>query len=392
MRATHPWPGVNPAHWFMVPLSARAALALAALLSLSACAQDPATPQVNFTPFVSGLPQVTTLTHAGDGSGRLYTTQQGGQIRVIQNGQVRAQPFLDVSALTSAGGERGLLGLAFDPAYRQNRRLYVHYTDRGGDTVVARYTATPDFAEADPASARILLTAKQPYANHNGGQLAFGPDGFLYLGLGDGGSGGDPQNNAQNLASPLGKLLRLDVSGDGARPAPGNPFLNREGANPYIWAYGLRNPWRFSFDRGTGDLIIADVGQNAFEEVDRQPRASQGGENYGWRLREGRSCYDPASGCPTQGLTDPVLVYGRDEGQSITGGYVYRGQDIPALKGQYVFADFGSGTVWAAPANGQNWNKLRLGSVENPSTFGEDEGGELYVAEYGSGRVLRLGR
>ncbi|GAA5513613.1 aldose sugar dehydrogenase YliI [Deinococcus carri] len=376
----------------MVPFSARAALALAALLSIPACAQDPATPQVNFTPFVSGLPQVTTLTHAGDGSGRLYATQQGGQVRVIQNGQVRAQPFLDVSALTSAGGERGLLGLAFDPAYRQNRRLYVHYTDRGGDTVLARYTATPDFTQADPASARILLTARQPYANHNGGQLAFGPDGFLYLGLGDGGSGGDPQNNAQNLASPLGKLLRLDVSGDGARPAPGNPFLNREGANPYIWAYGLRNPWRFSFDRGTGDLIIADVGQSAFEEVDRQPRASQGGENYGWRLREGRSCYDPARGCPTQGLTDPVLVYGRDEGQSITGGYVYRGQDIPALKGQYVFADFGSGTVWAAPASGQNWNKLRLGSVENPSTFGEDEGGELYVAEYGSGRVLRLGR
>ncbi|GAA5535132.1 PQQ-dependent sugar dehydrogenase [Deinococcus aluminii] len=370
-----------------------AALVLAAaLLTAPAWAQNTAVPGVRFTPFVTGLPQVTTLTHAGDGSGRLYAAQQGGQVRVIKGGRIRAQPFLDVSALTRAGGERGLLGLAFDPGYRQNRHLYVHYTDRNGDTVLARYTATPDFSRADPQSARILLTTPQPYANHNGGQLAFGPDGFLYLGLGDGGSGGDPQNNAQNLASPLGKLLRFDVRGDGAKPAPGNPFLGRAGANPYIWAYGLRNPWRFSFDRVTGDLIIADVGQDTWEEVDRQPRASQGGENYGWRLREGRRCFNPPSGCHTQGLTEPVLVYNHDEGQSITGGYVYRGGAIPALKGRYVFADFGSGTVWAAPTTGQNWNKVRIGSVENPSTFGEDEGGELYVAEYGSGRILKVGQ
>ncbi|EYB66488.1 glucose/sorbosone dehydrogenase [Deinococcus phoenicis] len=377
----------------MTPSHLLAALALAPALLLCSCdAQTAGTPQVKFTPFVSGLPQITTLTHAGDGSGRLYAAQQGGQVRVIEQGQVRAQPFLDLQALTSAGGERGLLGLAFDPGYRQNRRLYVHYTDRNGDTVLARYTAAPDFSRADPASARILFTARQPYANHNGGQLAFGPDGFLYLGLGDGGSGGDPQNNAQNLASPLGKLLRFDVRGEAAQPAPGNPFLNRPGANPNIWASGLRNPWRFSFDRQTGDLTIADVGQNAWEEVDRQPRASKGGENYGWRVREGRTCFEPSGGCPTQGLTEPVLVYGRDEGQSITGGYVYRGQNLPALKGQYVFADFGSGTVWAAPTGGQDWNKVRIGRVENPSTFGEDEAGELYVAEYGSGQVLRLGR
>lgn len=375
----------------MSPRLRRAALVLGtALLAVSVGAQNNA-PQVRFVPFVSGLEGVTTLTHAGDSSGRLYATLQGGQVRVIQNGRVRAAPFLDVSSRTSAGGERGLLGLAFDPKYKTNRRLYVHYTDRNGDTVLARYTATPDFSRADPASAKTLFTAQQPFANHNGGQLAFGPDGFLYLGLGDGGSGGDPQGNGQKLGTPLGKILRFDVRGDAAKPAPGNPFLNRQGANPNIWAYGLRNPWRFSFDRATGDLIIADVGQNAFEEVNRQPRASKGGENYGWRIREGRSCYD-ADVCRTQGLTDPVLQYGRDEGQSITGGYVYRGSAIPALKGQYVFADFGSGNVWAARMGGQTWSKARIGTVQNPSTFGEDEDGELYVAEYGTGRILKLSR
>ncbi|GGK27001.1 glucose dehydrogenase [Deinococcus malanensis] len=370
--------------------SSRAALLGAALLTTLACAQG--APQVRFTPYVSGLRSVTTLTHAGDGSGRMYATLQEGQIRVIQGGRLRPQVFLDLSSLTRAGGERGLLGLTFDPKYKQNRRLYVHYTDRNGDTVVARYTATADFSRADPQSAKTLFTTKQPYANHNGGQLDFGPDGFLYLALGDGGSGGDPQNNGQNLASPLGKILRFDVRGDDSKPAPGNPFLNRQGANPNIWAYGLRNPWRFSFDRQTGDLIIADVGQNAFEEVNRQPRSSKGGENYGWRVREARSCFEPSNGCRTQGLVDPVLAYGRNEGQSITGGYVYRGNAITALKGQYVFGDFASGTVWTARAAGTTWNKVKIGEVQNPSAFGEDEAGELYVAEYGSGRVLKLGR
>lgn len=374
----------------MSTTTVRAALALgAALLAAAACAQ---VPQVRFVPFASGLRQATTITHAGDGSGRLFVTLQGGQVRVIRNGQLQAQPFLDLSALTRAGGERGLLGLAFDPRFGQNRRFYVHYTDRNGDTVLARYAATADLSRGDPQSARVLFTAEQPYANHNGGQLAFGPDGFLYLGLGDGGSGGDPINAGQRLDTPLGKLLRFDVSGEAARPAAGNPFLNRSGANPYIWAYGLRNPWRFSFDRVTGDLIIADVGQNALEELNRQPRRSRGGENYGWKIREGDRCFEPPMGCRTEGLTEPVLVYGRNEGQSITGGYVYRGNAIPTLKGQYVFGDFGSGTVWAARPTGNRWTKTTLGRVENPSTFGEDEAGELYVAEYGSGRILRLGR
>ncbi|SEJ75621.1 Glucose/arabinose dehydrogenase, beta-propeller fold [Deinococcus reticulitermitis] len=369
----------------------RAALVLgAALLLPSALAQS--APAVKFTPVASGLRGVTTLTPANDGSGRMYLTLQAGQVRVLEGGRLRAQPFLDVSRLTSAGGERGLLGLTFDPKYKQNRRLYVHYTDRNGNTVLARYLATADFSRADPASARVLFTAEQPYSNHNGGQIEFGPDGFLYLGLGDGGSGGDPQNNGQKLSSPLGKLLRFDVSGNDAKPAAGNPFIGRSGANPNIWAYGLRNPWRFSFDRQTGDLIIADVGQNAFEEVNRQPRASKGGENYGWKVREGRSCFEPASGCRTQGLTEPVLVYGRGEGQSITGGYVYRGSAIPVLKGQYVFGDFGSGTVWAARMTGNTWSKVKLGEVGGPSAFGQDEAGELYVAEYFTGRVLKLGR
>lgn len=362
-------------------------VSLAALILSSALA-GAAAQTVAFTPVATGLAQVTAIAHAGDGTGRVYVAQQGGVIRVLQGGTLQDAPFLDLSARTRAGGERGLLGLAFDPAYRTNRRLYVHYTDRNGDTVLARYVASPDFSRADPASGRTLFSAKQPYANHNGGQLAFGPDGFLYLGLGDGGSGGDPQNNAQNLASPLGKLLRFDVSGTSAAAAPGNPFLNRPGANPNVWAYGLRNPWRFSFDRVTGNLVIADVGQNSFEEIDVQPRASKGGENYGWRVREGRQCYE--AGCKGSGFVEPVLVYGRQEGQSVTGGYVYRGAAIPALKGQYVFADFGSGTVWAAPATGSAWTKATLGTVANPSTFGEDEAGELYVAEYGSGRLLKL--
>lgn len=374
----------------MSKTTVHAALILgAALLASCAAAQ---TPQVRFVPYASGLPQATTITHAGDGSGRLYVTLQGGQVRVIRNGQLQAQPFLDVSGLTRAGGERGLLGLAFDPRYKTNRRFYVHYTDRNGDTVLARYTATPDFSRGDPQSARTLFTAEQPYANHNGGQLAFGPDGFLYLGLGDGGSGGDPQNNGQKLSTPLGKILRFDVSGDAARPATGNPFVNRSGANPYIWAYGLRNPWRFSFDRQGGDLIIADVGQNALEEIHRQPRTSKGGENYGWKIREGNRCFEPSTGCRTSGLVEPVLVYGRNEGQSITGGYVYRGSAVPALKGQYVFGDFGTGTVWAARTTGNRWTKTTLGRVENPSTFGEDEAGELYMAEYGSGRILKMSR
>lgn len=374
----------------MVPFNVRTALALGvALMATETLSQ---TPPATFQPYVVGLPHATTIATAPNRPGQLYVTLQGGQVRVVQKGKVSPAPFLDIRSLTVEDGERGLLGLVFDPQYAKNRRLYVHYTDRNGNTVLARYTATSDFSRTDPKSAKVLFTAKQPFPNHNGGQLAFGPDGFLYLGLGDGGAAGDPENNAQNLASPLGKLLRFDVRGNAATPAARNPFLDRNGANPHIWAYGLRNPWRFSFDRQSGDLIIADVGQDSKEEIDRQPKASKGGENYGWRFREGDQCYEPVEKCPTSGLVEPVLTYGHDEGSSTTGGYVYRGKNVPALKGQYVFGDFLSGIVWAAPMNGRTWNKIVLGIVQNPATFGEDEDGELYVAEYGTGQILKLGR
>lgn len=363
-------------------------LLLALVLCSNACAQTPS--KIIWTPVFSGVPKVIAVRHAGDGSGRLYLAQQTGEIRMAQGGKLNKTLFLDLRKLTRARGEQGLLGLAFDPKYKKNRRVYVHYTNLNGDTVLARYTARPDFAQADPKSAKILFTTSQPYSNHNGGQIAFGPDGFLYLGLGDGGSGGDPQNNSQNLATPLGKMLRFDVRGAEAKVPASNPFVKRKNANPYIWAYGLRNPWQFSFDRKTGNLMIGDVGQNAYEEVHVQPANSKGGENYGWRKREGRVCYE--KNCSKSGMTEPVLVYGRQEGQSITGGYVYRGKKLAQLTGQYIFGDFASGRIWAAQMTGSDWKKRLISKVDMPSTFGEDEAGELYVVEYAKGRVLRIGK
>lgn len=363
-------------------------LLLALVLCSSACAQTPA--KVIWTPIFSGVPKVIAIRHAGDGSGRLYLAQQTGEIRMAQAGKLNKELFLDLRKLTRARGEQGLLGLAFDPDYKKNRRLYVHYTNLKGDTVLARYNTLSNFAKADPGSAKILFTTSQPYGNHNGGQIAFGPDGFLYLGLGDGGSGGDPQNYSQNLTSPLGKMLRFDVRGDQMKVPASNPFVKRKNVNPYIWAYGLRNPWQFSFDRQTGDLIIGDVGQNAYEEVNLQPASSKGGENYGWRKLEGRVCYE--NKCSKSGMVEPVLVYGRQEGQSITGGYIYRGTKLKNLVGQYIFGDFASGNVWAAQRIGSDWKKSLISKVNMPSTFGEDEAGELYVAEYSKGRVLRMGK
>jgi glucose/arabinose dehydrogenase len=268
----------------------------------------------------------------------------------------------------------------------------VNYTDREGDTVIARYTARGN--TADPKSAAVLLKIDQPYANHNGGQLAFGPDGYLYIATGDGGSGGDPQNNGQNLGTLLGKLLRIDVSGDKYTVPKDNPFVNRSGARPEIWAYGLRNPWRFSFDRRTGDLFVADVGQNQFEEVNFQPRASKGGENYGWRLKEAANCYEPATNCARGTLVDPIAAYDHSKGNSITGGYVYRGKALPDLVGRYVYGDFGSGRLWTATrgSNGRWTARELLDTNQVISTFGEDEDGELYLADYGSGTLLRFGR
>ncbi len=373
-------------------------LVLAACGSPQADASAPnASADVRLELVASDLAQPTSVVNAGDGSGRLFVTQQTGLIRVVENGAPLEIPFLDLSSAVSTGGERGLLGLAFHPNYAQNGRFFVNYTDTGGNTVIAEFAVSDDPNVADPASEQVLLTLEQPYPNHNGGNLVFGPDDFLYIGTGDGGAGGDPEENGQDTNALLGKMLRIDVDNAPEGAAYGvpesNPFVGG-GAEPEVWAYGLRNPWRFSFDRQTGDLWIADVGQNRIEEVNRQPAASAGGENYGWNRTEGSSCFDPADpmnaseDCDTSGLTLPVLEYSHDEGQSITGGYVYRGEGVPALQGHYIYGDFTSQTIWSAAAEGEDAETTYsstplMDAGFNVVAFGEDEAGELYVADYG---------
>lgn len=357
-------------------------VALVLLLSCNATAQQ-------LEQVASGLRQPVVIANASDA--RLFVVEQAGIIRVIVDGQLLQDPFLEIVDRVASGGERGLLGLAFPVDHATSGRFYVYYTDRQGDTVVSRFTTGPDANRADPGSETILLTQEQPFSNHNGGQLAFGPDGYLYIGLGDGGSGGDPEGNGQNLDTFLGKLLRIDVAGEGYTVPSDNPFIGVSGARPEIWAYGLRNPWRFGFDRVTGDLYIADVGQNAFEEVNMQPAASSGGENYGWKLMEADRCYEPRD-CDQTGLVLPVLSYphGGQWGSSISGGYVYRGSAVPDLEGRYVFADYVSGRIWTASA-GDDWAiELLMEAGFNISTFGEDGSGELYVADYGGGTIYRF--
>jgi len=346
----------------------------------------PAT-SISLTPFVSGFTQPVAITHAGDGSGRLFVVEQEGTVKIVRNGIVAAQPFLNITGVR-AGGEQGLLGLAFPPGFPLRQNFYVNYTNRSGvgNTVIARYSVGGNADLADPGSRRELLTFTQPFANHNGGQLAFGPDNLLYIGSGDGGSGGDPQGNAQNTASLLGKLLRLDVlSGANAAVPPDNPFGNE------VWAYGLRNPWRFSFDRQTGDLYLADVGQETREEIDFQPAGNGRGANYGWNIMEGSLCFLAPGLCSSAGLVLPVAEYDHAAGDcSVTGGYVYRGNN-PSLQGTYLYGDFCSGRIWGLRRNGAAWeNRLLLDSTLLISTFGEDEAGELYVADYGTGTLYRI--
>ncbi|HEX6202400.1 MAG TPA: PQQ-dependent sugar dehydrogenase [Thermoanaerobaculia bacterium] len=349
----------------------------------------------------SGLVLPVGVAHAGDGSGRLFVVQQTGQIVIWDGAQVVAEPFLDLSGKVICCGERGLLGLAFHPQYSTNGQFFVNYTrtvETQLQTVIARYTVSADPDVADPDSEEILLTYDQPFANHNGGQLAFGPDGFLYVSSGDGGSGGDPQENAQALDTPLGKVLRIDV--DGTDPGlayaipPSNPFAGAAGARGEIWAYGLRNPWRLSFDRGTGDLWIADVGQASWEEISRQPAASAGGENYGWDCREGLHDFDDGvnnADCPGKVLVDPVLEYSSasDGGGrcSVTGGYRYRGDAEPRLRGVYLFADFCTGEIFGTvPRCDGGWQaNVLFDAPFNVTAFGEDEAGEVYVTEYRGG-------
>jgi glucose/arabinose dehydrogenase len=340
---------------------------------------------------VGGLGRPVDLKHAGDGSGRLFVVEQPGRIRILQDGALLSEPFLDIRDLVNdRGNEQGLLGLAFSPQYPSDGRFYVNYTGANGATVVARYSVSGDPNRADPASAQVILQVAQPFANHNGGNLVFGPDGYLYIGLGDGGSAGDPQGNAQRLDTLLGKMLRLDVSqGDPYSVPPDNPFVGEAGARPEIWAYGLRNPWRYSFDRATGDLYLGDVGQNAYEEINFQPADSRGGENYGWNFMEGAH---PYRGQPPDGLVLPIAEYSRDGGCSVTGGYVYRGALLPELNGVYLFGDYCTGFVWALyrTASGA-WQSVKLlDAFFTLSSFGEDEAGELYLLDHGGGAVHQL--
>jgi glucose/arabinose dehydrogenase len=355
-------------------------------------------PPVALSAFVSGLNSPVGLEAPDDGTGRLFVLEQAGTIRIIRNGVVLSAPFLDITDKIESGGEKGLLGLAFHPNLNANRRFFVNYTRRVGlqlESVVAEYAVSPaDPDLADPFSERILFVVSQPFDNHNGGQLAFGPDGFLYIALGDGGSAGDPFGNGQNLSVILGKILRIDVDAPFAFGRPyalpaDNPFA-AGGGLPEIWAYGLRNPWRFSFDPPTGRLFAGDVGQNAFEEANLITK----GGNFGWNIMEGNHCFLPPEACPTAGLILPIDAYGHDEagGVSIIGGFVYRGLTIPGLAGTYVFGDLQSGRIWGLQENAQGgWQRaLLLTHALIVSSFGRDTSGELYVVDYGNGAVLRL--
>jgi len=342
------------------------------------------------TPVVtSGLESPVFLTHASDGSGRFFVVEQPGRIHVLERGVLLSTPFLDMTEQVLFGGERGLLGLAFHPDYRRNGRFFVNYNRKAdGATVLAEYRrgATPTLALRDE---RILMVVPQPYANHNGGMVVFGPDGYLYIGRGDGGSGGDPGNRAQNPEELLGKILRIDVDhGDPYGIPSDNPFA-KEGGRPEIYALGLRNPWRFSFDFKTGELWVADVGQNKWEEIDLVTR----GGNYGWRVMEGAHCYNPALSCQTAGLMFPLLEYPHEKGRcSIIGGYVYRGRAISDLISQYVYGDFCSGEIFGMQSTREGEvnrePQLILKTSLQISSFGEDESGELYVLDH-SGGVYR---
>jgi glucose/arabinose dehydrogenase len=351
-----------------------------------------ASPVITLEPVANGLPNLVSVTHAGDS--RLFITLQSGLVMIHDGTHVLPQPFLDVRSLVTSGGERGLLSIAFHPDYAQNGFFYVNYTNLSGNTVVARYSVSPlDPNRADPSSALPILAITQPFSNHNGGQLQFGPDGYLYIGMGDGGSGGDPGNRAQNLNDLLGKMLRIDVdSGSTYAIPPSNPFAGQAGVRPEIWSYGLRNPWRFSFDRATGDLWIADVGQGTWEEIDFQPVTSIGGENYGWRRMEGTHCFNPSSNCNPGTLVLPVIEYDHGVGCSVTGGYVYRGTRNPRLAGQYIYGDYCTGRIFGATRNasGTVTTSPLIDVSFNISTFGEDVAGEVYVGDYSNGILYRF--
>ena len=337
---------------------------------------------------LAGLERPVAVRAAGDGSQRLFVIEQPGRILIIDSDGLRPTPFLDiVDRVRDASNEQGLLGLAFHPEYASNGRFFVNYTDLTGDTTVAEFNRSEGDANwSDPTSEAIVMTIQQPFSNHNGGDLAFGPEGFLWIATGDGGSGGDPQGNGQNTETLLGKLLRIDVdSGSTYTIPPDNPFVDDTQLRDEIWALGLRNPWRFSFDRSTGDLYIGDVGQGSIEEINFEARTDAGGRNYGWNTMEGSRCFG-SSNCSTEGLILPAAEYSHAQGCSVTGGYVYRGSRFPALRGLYLYGDFCTGTVWAlAQEDGTSAVVGQTGL--SISSFGEDESGELYITDLRAGSV-----
>jgi glucose/arabinose dehydrogenase len=349
--------------------------------------------RVRLVPVATGLERPLFVTHAGDGSGRLFVVEQGGTIRVARGGRLLERPFLDVTRrLDNSSGERGLLGLAFAPDYRTSGFFFLVRTAPGPSVVVERYRVSPDPDRADPGSAKTVLAMDDPASNHNGGMVAFGPDGYLWLGTGDGGRAADPWDNARDPRSLLGKLLRIDVRERLYAIPPDSPFAAGGRGRPEVWALGLRNPWRFSFDRATGELWIGDVGQGAWEEIDVVDPRRGGGMHFGWKTMEGRHCFDPPRGCDPAGLELPVHEYGHELGCSVTGGYVYRGRNLPALAGAYLFSDFCRGTVWTLMRQPEGPARVAtlVESGAMVSSFGEDEAGELYLCDHRGGKVLRL--
>lgn len=381
-------------------------------------ADDIGWPIISTQVWAAGFERPVGITHAGDGSGRMFIVDQPGMIWIIENGMVDPQPFLDIEEKVKCCWEEGLLSLAFPANFAEKGHFYVYYTRLDGNNQVSRFHLTEDENRANPASEEVILLLDHPtYANHNGGQLAFGPNGYLYIGTGDGGGSGDPDNNAQNLQSLLGKILRIDVEFNELLPGtgehalffpiisigdsssgrmyaipPDNPFIADPLARPEIWASGLRNPWRFSFDPITGDLFIADVGQSLREEINFQPSASPGGENYGWDIFEGSLCYSPSIGCiPPLNFVPPVLEYGHDLGCSVTGGEVYRGAEFPTLQGIYFYGDFCSGRIWGLVRDSDGWQTEELLDTGfQISTFGSDQDGNLYLADLTTGEIYRI--
>ena len=399
--------GLKSRHFKLLPYLV-AGLLVALIVSCSSEATNgngpPPTVPLQKVVAASGFDQPLFVTFAPGDSTRLFVVEKGGVIKVVKNGTVLSIPFLDISdSAINNSSERGLLGMAFHPDFQSNGYFYVDYTGVTGATHISRFSVNSNPDVADRSSELVILKVEQPYANHNAGMLAFSPiDGYLYVGFGDGGSGGDPQNRAQNPDSLLGKVLRIDVNGGPPYSVPfDNPFVDSSNYRHEIWALGLRNPWRYTFDRQTGDLYIADVGQDEVEEVDFQPSTSKGGQNYGWRLKEGNDCYDPPTGCETRtDLVNPIWTYRHDEATnpcSITGGYVYRGQAIKGIQGMYFCGDYCSGEVWAfrfTPQGGLTdftdyTATLSPGHLDLVS-FGEDYFGELYIVSMLDGTVYRI--